>query len=205
MVFLLIEDETGTVNLIVPPRVYERDRLTVRTEPLVLVEGTLERHAAAGGAINVLVRSIVPLDAPDRAAERPDATVTDFSPLDERERQRILAEQPLVAVAGGGAVPRRARAGRRAGRRRVGERRCPTRGRPRVGDAARRPAPAARARTPARARARARARRETPDASGAGRDAPANRGERRVREHAGAEDFRAVAPPVMSFAQGRRR
>jgi hypothetical protein len=29
--------------------------------------------------------------------------------------------------------------------------------------------------------------------------------ERPVREHGGAEDFRAVAPPVMSFAQGRRR
>jgi len=26
-----------------------------------------------------------------------------------------------------------------------------------------------------------------------------------VREHGGSEDFRAVAPPVMSFAQGRRR
>ncbi|MDX6724191.1 MAG: error-prone polymerase, partial [Solirubrobacteraceae bacterium] len=44
VVFLLIEDETGTVNLIVPPGVYERDRLAVRTEPLVIVDGTLERH-----------------------------------------------------------------------------------------------------------------------------------------------------------------
>jgi hypothetical protein len=32
-----------------------------------------------------------------------------------------------------------------------------------------------------------------------------SRPERAVREHGGAEDFRAVAPPVMSFAQGRRR
>ena len=103
VVFLLIEDETGTVNIIVPPRVYERDRLTVRTEPLVLVEGTLERHAAAGGAINVLVKRLVPLDAADLRTERPAATVKDFSPLDERERQRILEEQPLVAVGGGGA------------------------------------------------------------------------------------------------------
>ena len=57
--FLLLEDEDGTVNLIVPPPVYERDRLTVRTEPLVLAEGRLERHASAGGAINVLVNRLV--------------------------------------------------------------------------------------------------------------------------------------------------
>ena len=38
---------TGTVNLIVPPELYERSRLTVRTEPLVLAAGRLERHPAA--------------------------------------------------------------------------------------------------------------------------------------------------------------
>ncbi|MGZ6671795.1 MAG: DNA polymerase III subunit alpha, partial [Solirubrobacteraceae bacterium] len=48
VVFLLLEDETGTVNVIIPPKVYARDRLTVRTEPLVVVEGALERFASAG-------------------------------------------------------------------------------------------------------------------------------------------------------------
>jgi hypothetical protein len=44
---------------------------------------------------------------------------------------------------------------------------------------------------------------ERPGADG---DAPQDgRPERPVREHGGSEDFRAVAPPVMSFAQGRRR
>ena len=52
--FLLMEDEAGTVNLIVPPKVYERDRLVVRAEPLVVAEGVLERHASAGGAINIV-------------------------------------------------------------------------------------------------------------------------------------------------------
>ena len=36
IVFLLLEDEFGTINLIVPPPVYERHRLLVRTEPLLL-------------------------------------------------------------------------------------------------------------------------------------------------------------------------
>ena len=39
IVFLLLEDEFGTINLIVPPDVYERHRLTVRTEPLILARG----------------------------------------------------------------------------------------------------------------------------------------------------------------------
>jgi error-prone DNA polymerase len=61
--FLLMEDETGTVNLIVPPKVYERDRTIVRAEPLVVAEGVLERHASAGGAINVVCRRLRRLDA----------------------------------------------------------------------------------------------------------------------------------------------
>ena len=55
IVFLLIEDEFGTVNLIVPPPVYERHRLLVRSEPLMLATGRLERLPVAGGAINVFV------------------------------------------------------------------------------------------------------------------------------------------------------
>ena len=48
IVFILLEDEYGTINLIVPPPVYERHRLTVRTEPLMLVEGKLERLRRGG-------------------------------------------------------------------------------------------------------------------------------------------------------------
>jgi error-prone DNA polymerase len=90
--FMLLEDEHGTVNLVVPPAVYERHRLTVRTEPLVVAEGRLERYAAGGGAVNVLVRRLVPLEAPDR----PAAEVRDLSPLDERERER--AAEPAAAA-----------------------------------------------------------------------------------------------------------
>ncbi|HSD80901.1 MAG TPA: OB-fold nucleic acid binding domain-containing protein, partial [Solirubrobacteraceae bacterium] len=122
VVFLLLEDEGGTLNIVVPPPAYERHRLAVRTEPLVVVEGKLERFASAGGAVNVVAERVLPLDAPDRIA----AEVKDFSPLDLRELERQAGERELLAAAGG------------AGR------------------------------TPA-------------------------------------DDFRAVAPPVMSFAQGRRR
>ena len=82
--FLLLEDEFGTVNVIVPPPVYERDRLIVRTEPLVVVEGRLERHASAGGAINILAQRLTRLEVGDRVA----AQVKDFSLLDAIELAR---------------------------------------------------------------------------------------------------------------------
>jgi error-prone DNA polymerase len=125
VVFILLEDEYGTINLIVPPPVYERHRLIVRTEPLMLVEGKLERFAAAGGAVNVLVDRVGQIDAPDTVL----AEIKDFSMLDEQVRRGLAEQRAQAAAAGAGA------------------------------------------------------------AAGGGE----------------AEDFRAVAPPVMSFASGRRR
>ena len=43
VVFMLVEDEFGQVNLIVPPQVYERFRAIVRGEPLLLARGRYER------------------------------------------------------------------------------------------------------------------------------------------------------------------
>jgi error-prone DNA polymerase len=121
IVFVLLEDEYGTINLIIPPEVYERHRLTVRTEPLMFVEGKLERLPAAGGAINVLIDRASSIAAPDQLI----AEVKDFSMLDERELARVRADKQAAIE----------------------------------------------------------------------REAASNE----------AEDFRAVAPPVMSFASGRRR
>ena len=43
IVFMLLEDELGQVNLIVSPELYERNRALVRGEPLLLVRGRFER------------------------------------------------------------------------------------------------------------------------------------------------------------------
>jgi error-prone DNA polymerase len=58
VVFMLLEDETGQVNLIVPPPVYEQHRALVRGEPLLLVRGKLE---ISGRNVNVLVRELATL------------------------------------------------------------------------------------------------------------------------------------------------
>jgi error-prone DNA polymerase len=55
VVFMLIEDEFGTVNLIVPPSVYDRHRAIVRGEPLILAHGRFERVERNQ---NVLVRRL---------------------------------------------------------------------------------------------------------------------------------------------------
>jgi error-prone DNA polymerase len=60
--FMLLEDEHGTINLIVPVPVYERCRLAVRAEPLLVADGKLERRE---GTTNVLCSSVRRLDRPD--------------------------------------------------------------------------------------------------------------------------------------------
>jgi error-prone DNA polymerase len=71
--FMLLEDEFGTINLILPPAVHERFRLAVRSEPLVLAAGRLEHRE---GTVNVLVDRIERLDRPDL----PSAKVTHIEP-----------------------------------------------------------------------------------------------------------------------------
>jgi error-prone DNA polymerase len=60
--FMLLEDEFGTLNLIVPVAVHDRCRLAVRAEPLIWAEGRLERR---DGTINVLVDRVERLERPD--------------------------------------------------------------------------------------------------------------------------------------------
>ncbi len=51
MVFVLLEDESGLLDLVVRPDVYARVRVTLRDQPLVVVEGLVQR---AGTVANVL-------------------------------------------------------------------------------------------------------------------------------------------------------
>ena len=98
IVFLLFEDEWGTVNLIVPPPVYERFRHLARAEPLLLARGRLERPPNTGGTINVLVRELCALEASlaEEAAE-PQAQPARVHPLPGR--------QPAPGEEGGAVAP----------------------------------------------------------------------------------------------------
>jgi error-prone DNA polymerase len=69
IVFMLLEDEHGQVNLIVPPSVYERHRAVVRGEPLLLARGRYER---VGENRNVIVSSLESLGPLARRLSRAD-------------------------------------------------------------------------------------------------------------------------------------
>lgn len=61
VVFLLLEDEFGFINLILRPDVYERNRPLVRGAPLLLAEGILERD---GRRCNIVAERLERLHAP---------------------------------------------------------------------------------------------------------------------------------------------
>ena len=104
IVFMLIEDERGSVNLIVPPRVYERHRRVVRASPLIRASGKLERR----GTTNVLVGEIAELERVGRepGTEEPAPLARPVRPVhpigapSRRERELVVAELREVAPAG---------------------------------------------------------------------------------------------------------
>jgi error-prone DNA polymerase len=84
VVFMLLEDERGCVNVVVPPPVYERHRLDVRTAAFVKVSGRVERR---DGVQNVVASRLEPLHRPDL----PGAEVKHIEPPAGRETGRDAA------------------------------------------------------------------------------------------------------------------
>jgi error-prone DNA polymerase len=100
VVFMLLEDEYGPINLIVPPALYERRRHLVQAEPLILAHGRLERPPAGGGTINVLVRDLRTLDE-----ELAGIAAAPVAHLPEREVEPPVEQvESRVAAAGFRAV-----------------------------------------------------------------------------------------------------
>ena len=95
--FMLLEDEHGTMNLVVSPQVYERDRLAVRSEPLVVAEGRVERYASAGGSINIVVDRLTGLDEPGRLVAEVKELGRELGAAGGE-----IEEAPKVAAGGGG-------------------------------------------------------------------------------------------------------
>jgi error-prone DNA polymerase len=107
VLFMLLEDEWGTINLIVTPPVFRRDRLVARAASFVLVSGQVERRDAN---LNVVVSGLERLDRPDlpladvKHIEPPVHRETGRDP--ERDSGSEQAAQPRrrVAAAGGAGV-----------------------------------------------------------------------------------------------------
>ena len=95
--FILLEDEHGTVNLIVGAKLYERHRELVRTAPLLRARGRLERHE---GATNVIVAELAPLeygDPPAAEVRQLDPSAPPQDAAHNRARRHAAAELRAVA------------------------------------------------------------------------------------------------------------
>jgi len=71
--FLTLEDENGLINVVVRPKVYDKYRQEARMEPLLVVEGILQKK---GGTVNIVAERLIPLRY-------------------EAERQRSISSPPL--------------------------------------------------------------------------------------------------------------
>ena len=61
VVFISLEDETGMVNVICPPQVWERHQPVATTAAALLIRGRIER---TGGAVNLVADALRPLRVP---------------------------------------------------------------------------------------------------------------------------------------------
>ena len=57
-IFILMEDESGPINAIVKPDVYQECRAAIRLEPFLYIDGTLQKD---GATYNVLAAGVYPL------------------------------------------------------------------------------------------------------------------------------------------------
>ena len=71
-VFLSLEDETGILNIIVSPQLFERQHTEITKYPLVMIEGALQ---SATGSLSLKATNVVPITAIN---EQPDIRARDF-------------------------------------------------------------------------------------------------------------------------------
>jgi error-prone DNA polymerase len=109
--FLLFEDEWGTINLIVPKVVYERHRHLARAEPLLLGRGQLERAGESEvvqmtpGSLRGKARAAGAVDREALEGEREhippivNVIVRELEPLERFLEADVLGEEEQPAVA----------------------------------------------------------------------------------------------------------
>jgi len=73
--FMTLEDEEGTVNVVIKPSTYQKYRQVFKLEPLIVVKGAIQKR---DGNLNIIADTLLPLHK-------------------ERERQHaIYGEHPLA-------------------------------------------------------------------------------------------------------------
>ena len=97
-VFLLLEDETGLVNVVVRPDMYEAHRSTIRGEPYLCIEGTVQLQS---GTLNLVARSVAPLGQvtlSKKAAALPRAPERNGAPGNPHDKREAASAELALAT-----------------------------------------------------------------------------------------------------------
>jgi error-prone DNA polymerase len=90
-VFLLLEDETGLVNVVVRPDLYDAQRSTIRGEPYLCIEGTVQSRS---GTLNLLATRATPLNRARAMPHAPERNSVPGNPHDPREQASLVLATP---------------------------------------------------------------------------------------------------------------
>jgi DNA polymerase III alpha subunit len=96
-VFLLLEDETGLVNVVVRPDLYEKQRSIIRGESYLCVEGTVQLHS---GTLNLLATNATPLNRfiDQKASALPRAPERNGVPGNPHDKREAASAELALAT-----------------------------------------------------------------------------------------------------------
>jgi error-prone DNA polymerase len=95
-VFLLLEDETGVVNIVIRPDLYEAKRSTIRGESYLCVEGTVQLHS---GTLNVIATRVVPVgDITTASSALPRAPERNMIPGYSSDKREVVSRELALAT-----------------------------------------------------------------------------------------------------------
>jgi error-prone DNA polymerase len=95
-VFLLLEDETGVVNIVIRPDLYDARRSVIRGEAYLCIEGQVQLHS---GTLNVIATSATPLgDLTADAEVLPRAPERNHIPGNPHDKREAAAAELALAT-----------------------------------------------------------------------------------------------------------
>ncbi|MEX1157394.1 MAG: DNA polymerase III subunit alpha [Thermomicrobiales bacterium] len=88
MLFMLLEDETGLVNVIVHPPLYEKRRAVIRGNPFLLIAGRLQLRE---DTVNIIASDIRAIERPSASGPQPTQPISEL--LAQAERLQTLPDE----------------------------------------------------------------------------------------------------------------
>jgi error-prone DNA polymerase len=94
-VFLLLEDETGVINVVIRPDMYEAQRSTIRGESYLCIEGTVQLHS---GTLNVIATTANPVNQITNTNRLPRAPERNMIPGYSQNKREVVSRDLVLAT-----------------------------------------------------------------------------------------------------------